>query len=121
MSKDSLEEVREEVRTDFNKHPSNPAKDNSKDETHLAPFFVNKGEMADKAMKSLFDEAYGDILFDLFWTWCQTDINDVEKRERLFTHVLGMGAVKSKLNQYSMHGRNVAMMARENYIIEEDE
>lgn len=77
---------------------------------HLQNIFVNRGEQATRKKDEFFDEAYAEILLDLFMRWTQTGLNEADLRESLYQNVLALGAVKGKLAEYQMYGRNAPFL-----------
>lgn len=80
---------------------------------HLQNIFVNRGEVAQQKKDQFFDEAYAEILLDLFMRWCQTDLQEGQLRESLYQNVLALGAVRGKLAEYQMYGRNASFLGME--------
>lgn len=96
--------------------------DMEKRKPHLQQMFVHRGETSNREREAFFDEAYAEIMLDLFMRWCQTGLQEVELRESLFQNVLALGAVKGKLAEYSMYARNAPfMMENENEEDDQDE
>lgn len=73
---------------------------------HLQQIFAHRGEVSRNERERFFDEAYAEILLDLFLRWTQTDLHEVALRESLYQNTLALGAVKNKLLEYEMYGRN---------------
>jgi hypothetical protein len=53
-----------------------------------------------------FDDAYSDILSDLFVTWLKTEPHAQKEREYLYHTAMALGSVKEKLIQYETYGFN---------------
>lgn len=77
---------------------------------HLQAMFAHRGEMAVRKKDEFFDEAYAEIMLDLFMRWCQTQLHETEFRESLYQNVLALGAVSGKLAEYQMYGRNAPFL-----------
>jgi len=77
---------------------------------HLQAMFAHRGEMAARKQDEFFDEAYAEIMLDLFMRWCQTQLHETEFRESLYQNVLALGAVKNKLFEYQTYGRNAPFL-----------
>tara|TARA_R110000851_G_scaffold6659_2_gene26649 strand:- start:291 stop:641 length:351 start_codon:yes stop_codon:yes gene_type:complete len=82
-----------------------------RDEQGMQNVFAYKGEMASKERDLFFDEAYGEIVFDLFIAWVQSPTTDVKEREHLYRQVLAIGSIKEKLVNYETYGRNIPFLA----------
>lgn len=78
-----------------------------KSKQHMINVFTYKGEFASKERSEFFDEAYGEILFDIFMAWCNTQTSDVNEREHLYRTVLALGSVKEKMVGYETFGKNI--------------
>ena len=72
--------------------------------------FSYKGEFASKERGVFFDEAYGEILFDMFVQWVQSPVDDVSGREHLYRQALAIGSVKEKMINYETFGRNAMFL-----------
>lgn len=77
---------------------------------HLQAIFAHRGTTANREREAFFDEAYAEIMLDLFMRWTQTELGESELRESLYQNVLALGAVKSKLLEYEMYARNAPFM-----------
>lgn len=77
---------------------------------HLQSIFAHRGEVAGREREAFFDEAYAEIMLDLFMRWCQTQLHEKEFRESLYQNVLALGAVKGKLLEYQMYARNAPFL-----------
>lgn len=91
----------------------NPPKDDEgiqKFRLHLQNIFVNRGETANREREAFFDEAYAEIMLDLFLRWTQTNLEEKELRESLYQNVLALGAVRGKLAEYSQYSRNAPFL-----------
>lgn len=77
---------------------------------HLQQIFAHRGEVANRERTAFFDEAYAEIMLDLFMRWCQTELGEVSLRESLYQNVLALGAVRNKLVEYDQYGRNAPFL-----------
>ena len=84
-----------------------------KSDKHYRNVFAQKGTMATEERERFFNEAYGEILFDLFLTWVQSPATDTELREHIYRQSLAVGSVREKLISYETFGRNVAFLPLE--------
>ena len=90
----------------------------NKSRKELKNVFAYKGEFARTERDAFYDEAYGEILFDLFIQWVQSPVDEAEHREHLYRQALALGSVKEKMINYEMFGKNLAYLDPEP---EEDE
>ena len=65
-----------------------------------------KGLFASRERTEFFDEAYGDILVDIFLTWLKTDPHENKTREYLYSTAMALGSVKEKLIAIETRGKN---------------
>ena len=77
---------------------------------HLQAMFAHRGEVSARKRDEFFDEAYAEIMLDLFLRWTQTQLNETELRESLFHNVLALAAIKNKLAEYEMYARNAPFL-----------
>ena len=91
-----------------------------KHRAHLQQIFVHRGETANREREAFFNEAYAEIMLDLFLRWAQTQLEEKELRESLYQNVLALGAVSGKLAEYSQYSRNAPFLM-ENEDDEDDE
>ena len=84
-------------------------------------YFSYKGEFAKKERDTFFDEAYGEIIFDLFTTWIQSNVDEKDLREHLYRQALAIGSVKEKMINYETFGKNAAFLDPTEEDIIEDE
>jgi len=87
---------------------------------HLQAIFTHRGETAKRERDEFFDEAYAEILLDLFMRWCQTQLHESDMRESLYQNVLALGAIKGKLHEYEQYGRNAPFLGMEDESNEDD-
>jgi hypothetical protein len=81
---------------------------------HYQAIFAHRGEVANREREAFFDEAYAEILLDLFLRWTQTNLHETDLRESLFHNVLALGSVKGKLAEYDMYARNAPFLMENN-------
>jgi len=77
---------------------------------HFAQMYINKGEEAGRKRDQFFDDAFVEIMMDLFQRWIQTELHEVQLRESLYQNVLALGAVNGKLDEYQTYARNAAFL-----------
>jgi hypothetical protein len=81
---------------------------------HLQNIMAARGEQASRKKDEFFDEAYAEILMDLFIRWSQTELHETEFRESLYQNTLALGSIKMKLAEYEVYGRNAPFLGPEN-------
>ena len=64
-------------------------------------------EFASREREEFFNDAYGEVLVDLFINWLQTDPHEAKSREFLYSTAMGLGSVKEKLMDIETYGRNI--------------
>ena len=72
-----------------------------------------KAEFATREREQFFDGVYGELLTDYFLQFLNTDPHENKKREFIYSCVLGLGDVKSRMVQYEMYGSNVQYMGED--------
>jgi len=65
-----------------------------------------RGLFAARERTEFFDEAFGDVLVDLFMTWLSSDPHEIKTREYLYSTAMALGSVKEKLISIETRGRN---------------
>ena len=71
-----------------------------------------KAQFANQAKETFFNDAYADILSDIFVKWLQTQHHEKETREYLYATAMALGSVKEKLIQIETYGKNVPHMEK---------
>lgn len=71
-----------------------------------------KGEFANREKETFFNDAYSDILSDIFVQWLKTHHHEKETREYLYATAMALGSVKEKLIQIETYGKNVPLMEK---------
>lgn len=89
--------------------------------SHYQAILAHRGQVANREREAFFDEAYAEIMLDLFMRWCQTDLHEYQLRESLYQNVLALGAVKSKLAEYDMYSRNAPFLMENDEEEDDDE
>lgn len=69
-----------------------------------------KAQFAKIEKETFFNEAYGDILADLFVQWLKTGHHEKETREYLYATAMALGSVKQKLIAIETYGNNIPYM-----------
>ena len=85
----------------------------NKSRKELRNVFAYKGEFSTNERNNFYDEAYGEILFDLFIQWVQSPVDEADTREHLYRQALALGSVKEKMINYEMFGKNLAFLDTE--------
>jgi len=86
-------------------------------ETVVEPFrdsqlALTRGQFATKEREEFFNEAFTDILTDLFSQWVKTEPHCVKEREFLYHTALVLGSVKENLIKRETLGRNAAFIQK---------
>jgi len=72
-----------------------------------------KAEFATREREQFFNSTYGELLTDYFLQFLSTEPHENKKREFIYSCVLGLGDVKSRLVQYETYGHNVQHMGED--------
>lgn len=80
-----------------------------------------KGQFAGMERETFFNQAYADILADLFTQWLQTSSDDTATREYLYTTAMALGSVKQKLINLETYGNNIPMLQNSPLPSQEDD
>jgi hypothetical protein len=83
--------------------------------------FKEKGRMSTENRTQFFNEAYGEILFDLFLRWCQTELHEKELREALYQNTLALGSIKVKLQEYENYANNIEYIEKSRGLTDEED
>ena len=73
----------------------------------LAREALVNAEFSARERESFFNDAYGDILVDLFIEWLRTEPHETKSREFLFSTALALGSVKERLLAIETYGKNI--------------
>jgi hypothetical protein len=73
-----------------------------------------QGKFAARERDEFFDEAYGDILVDLFLQWLKTEPHETKSREFLYASAMALGSVKEKMMNFEMYGKNIPHLQEDN-------
>lgn len=71
-----------------------------------------RSEFANRERETFFNEAYSDILSDVFVKWLQTSHHEKETREYLYATAMALGSVKEKLIGIETFGKNIPYMEK---------
>lgn len=80
----------------------------------LAKEALVKAEFAKREREEFFTGAYGELMVDYYIQFLKTDPHESKAREFIYSCVLALGDVKSKLAAYEMYGANVPYMGGNN-------
>ena len=72
-----------------------------------------KSEFANREKETFFNDAYADILGDLFVQWLRTAHHEKETREYLYATAMALGSVKDKLIKIETYGKNIPYLQQE--------
>ena len=73
----------------------------------LAKEALVNAEFSSRERESFFNDAYGDVLTDLFVEWLKTDPHETKSREFLYSTALALGSVKERLITIETYGKNI--------------
>ena len=73
----------------------------------LAREALVNSEFASRERESFFNDAYGDVLTDLFIEWLKTEPHENKSREFLYSTAMALGSVKERLLQIETYGKNI--------------
>jgi hypothetical protein len=74
---------------------------------------IVRGHFADRARDEFFNEAFGEILADIFVAWCQTEAHCTKEREYLYSTAVALGSLKGKLIDFTNLGKNTQFMTEQ--------
>jgi hypothetical protein len=86
-----------------------------------AQLALGKSQFVSHEREVFFNEAYSEILADLFTAWLKSEPHAQKEREYLYSCAMALGSVKSKLIGIEMYGANMQFMANQNKAQEESE
>jgi hypothetical protein len=72
-----------------------------------AQLALGRAQFVQREREDFFNEAYSDILADLFVQWLKTEPHAQKEREYLYCTAMALGSVKEKLLQVETYGKNV--------------
>lgn len=72
---------------------------------------LRKSQFANLEREQFFNDAYADILSDLFVQWLKTNHHEKETREYLYATAMALGSVKERLRNIEQYGKNVPFIA----------
>ena len=76
----------------------------------LAKEALVRAEFTDRVKEEFFNEAFGELMFDYYIKFMETEPHEHKSREFIYSCVLALGDVKSRLTQYETYGKNVPIM-----------
>lgn len=71
-----------------------------------------RGQFAQRERQEFFDDAFTDILTQLFSTWIKTEPHCVKEREFLYHTAMALGSVKERLIELETLGKNAKYIQR---------
>lgn len=80
----------------------------------LAKEALVKAEFSKREREEFFTGAYGELMVDYYIQFLKTEPHEHKAREFIYSCVLALGDVKSKLTQYETYGSNVPYMTDNN-------
>jgi hypothetical protein len=78
-------------------------------DAHVA---LARASFAQQQKEEFFNEAFTDILSDIFQAWLRTEPHESKNREYLYHSALALGSVKSQLIKYEQYGANATYMMK---------
>jgi len=76
----------------------------------LAKEALVNAEFSSRERERFFNNAYGEVLVDLFIEWLKTDPHESKSREFLYSTAMGLGSLKEKLIAIETYGKNIPIM-----------
>lgn len=76
----------------------------------IAKEALSRAEFSSRQREEFFEDAYGELLVDYFLQFLNTEPHENKKREFIYSCVLSLGDVKSRLISYETFGKNVPYM-----------
>jgi hypothetical protein len=80
---------------------------------------VVRGSFADQMKEQFFDQAFGEVLADVFMAWLKTESHCVKEREFLYATAMALGSVKGKLIDFSNLGKNTSYLQNQQKLLDE--
>jgi len=68
---------------------------------------LGQAQFVQREREQFFNEAYSEILADLFVTWLKSEPHCTKEREYLYSVAMALGSVKEKLVAIETYGNNV--------------
>jgi hypothetical protein len=72
-----------------------------------------KSQFTNREREQFFNEAYSEILADLFVTWLKTEPHCSKEREYLYHTAMALGSVKEKLIGIEQYGANMQFINKQ--------
>ncbi len=82
---------------------------------------LGQAQFVTREREQFFNEAYSEILADLFVTWLKTEPHCTKEREYLYSTAMALGSVKEKLVGIETYGNNLKYMQKASAEREEDD
>ena len=73
-----------------------------------------KAEFSSRERETFFNEAYGELMTDYTLQLWKTEPHETKTREFIYSCILALGDVKSKLIQYETYGKNIPYLKEDN-------
>lgn len=80
---------------------------------------IVRGSFSDQMKEQFFDNAFGEVLADIFMAWLKTDAHCVKEREFLYATAMALGSVKGKLIDFSNLGKNTQYLQAQQKLLDE--
>jgi hypothetical protein len=87
-------------------------------QTKIEPFkesqmALAKSMFAKEEREQFFNDAYGEILSDLFVAWLKTEPHAVKERDFLYASAMALGSIKSKMIGIEQYGTNMQFIKQQ--------
>lgn len=76
----------------------------------LAKEALVKAEFSSREREAFFNDAFGELMVDYTMQLYKTDPHESKTREFIYSCILALGDVKSKLIQYETYGKNIPII-----------
>jgi hypothetical protein len=80
---------------------------------------IVRGSFSDQMKEQFFDQAFGEVLSDIFMAWLKTEAHCVKEREFLYATAMALGSVKGKLIDFANLGRNTQYLQAQQKLTDE--
>lgn len=74
---------------------------------------LGRAQFVEREREQFFNDAYSEILADLFVTWLKSEPHCTKEREYLYSVAMALGSVKEKLVGIETYGNNVKFIQQQ--------
>lgn len=75
-----------------------------------------KAEFSKREREDFFTGLYGELMVDYYLQFLKTEPHESKAREFIYSCVLALGDVKSKMTQYETMGKNIHFMSQQDEV-----